>query len=327
MGNDYRHSFKSVREDFKSRGVFYTPPELAEFIKSLLPDDVDEIYDPSCGNGGLLAVFGDNVKKYGQDIYETQVAQAYERLKNFEGVAGDTLENPAFMGRKFRYIVANPPFSVKWREFSDERFENAPCLPPKSKADYAFILHILYMLAEGGKAVIMEFPGILYRSQREGKIRRWLIENNVIEKVIAVPGKKFEDTQIATCILVLNKSKNTADIVFRDEENGIERTVELSEISANDFTLSVNTYIQTEPEKEEINPIELNRNVMRQSVSQLEQDINLNFQFASIFPEHFPDLLWYVDEISRLDAIAQKKLKDWLAKRNENNPEHDIIRN
>ena len=229
----YRHSVKAVREQFKNNGVFYTPPELAEMMKSFLPQDIDEIYDPTCGNGNLLSAFGDNVKKYGQDIDYEQIEQARERLVNFTGISGDTLKEPAFRGRKFKNIIANPPFSIKWDGKSDERFEAAPCLPPNGKADYAFILHCLHYLSEDGTAVIMNFPGILYRGQREGKIRQWLIEQNYIDSVIHIPPNKFEDTSIATCILVLKKQRNTTDVLFINQEIDKTRRVQYKEIADN----------------------------------------------------------------------------------------------
>lgn len=95
------YSIKSIRQDFKNKGIFYTPENLSKFMRNLLPAKVDEIYDPTCGAGNLLSVFGDEVKKYGQDINSEQVEFAKTRLKNFEGVAGDTLKLPAFKGKKF----------------------------------------------------------------------------------------------------------------------------------------------------------------------------------------------------------------------------------
>ena len=242
----YRHSVKAVREQFKNNGVFYTPPELAEMMKSFLPQDIDEIYDPTCGNGNLLSAFGDNVKKYGQDIDYEQIEQARERLVNFTGISGDTLKEPAFRGRKFKNIIANPPFSIKWDGKSDERFEAAPCLPPNGKADYAFILHCLHYLSEDGTAVIMNFPGILYRGQREGKIRQWLIEQNYIDSVIHIPPNKFEDTSIATCILVLKKQRNTTDVLFINQEIDKTRRVQYKEIVDNGYNLSVSLYVAEE---------------------------------------------------------------------------------
>ena len=173
-----------------------------------MPNNITEIYDPTCGNGGLLSVFNDNVIKYGQELLEEQLNSARDTLINFNGAVGDTLINPAFIDKKFDYIIANPPFSIKWvPNIEDERFNIAPALAPQSKADYAFILHILYYLSEVGIAVILGFPGILYRGNSEYKIRKWLVDNNYIEKVVSVPGDKFVDTKITTIVFILNKNK------------------------------------------------------------------------------------------------------------------------
>lgn len=265
------YDIKSIRQDFKEKGIFYTQPELALFLKSFLPDDVEEIYDPTCGNGGLLSVFNDGVQKYGQDINAEQVHDAERRLKNFHGVIGDTLKEPAFIDRKFKYIIANPPFSIKWEPKTDERFEPLPCLPPPSKADYAFIAHILHYLAEGGTAVVLNFPGVLYRGNAEGKIRRWLVEQNYIDAVVAVDGGQFVDTKIATAVLVLKRNRSTTDIRFI--HNDLERIVPVSEIAENNFQLSVSSYISEIVEKEEIDPVALEIHARKAFLSRLEKEL------------------------------------------------------
>lgn len=266
------YDIKSIRQDFKEKGIFYTTPELANYLKSFLPADVKEIYDPTCGNGGLLSAFDDDVIKYGQDINEEQVKFAEEHLQNFFGVVGDTLKNPAFMDRKFKYIIANPPFSIKWEQFTDERFENLPVLPPKSKADYAFLAHILYYLQDDGMAVVLNFPGILYRGNAEGKIRQWFIENNYIDMVIEVDGGHFVDTKIATVVLVLRKNKETTDIKFI--HNDKEITVTQDEVEKNGYSLTVSYYIEEEVEKEEINPIELENTTRKAFLDKLRKELD-----------------------------------------------------
>ena len=169
------YHIKSIKEEFKSKGIFYTTNELALLIKSFVDIEIDEVYDPTCGDGALLSVFDDSVKKYGQEINEHQIEVAEKRLVNFTGYCGDTLKDPAFKDKKFKCIVANPPFSIKWEPpilngiFTDDRFKFIPALPPKSKADYAFILHILHYLDSDGIAVVLNFPGILYRGNSKGK--------------------------------------------------------------------------------------------------------------------------------------------------------------
>ena len=247
------YNLKSIKKEFAEKGVFYTPPELAEFIKSFIPQDVQEVYDPTCWDWWLLSVFPDDVKKYGQEINDHQLKIAQERVVNFEGVCEDTLKSPAFRGQKFKYIVANPPFSIKRDPKEDARFSDAPCLAPPSKADYAFILHCLYYLKTWGKAVILEFPWILYRGQKEWKIRQWLCEQWWIEKIIEVEGNKFTDTKIATVLLIFDKTKTNRNIWMESE--GIGREVSYEEISANGYILTPSHFIQKpEPQKTIIDP-------------------------------------------------------------------------
>ena len=182
-------SIKSIRQEFRKGGVFYTPPELAEKLKEYVDISVKTVYDPTCGAGNLLRVFDDDVEKYGQEIDAEQLHGI--DIPNFHGAAGNTLMCDAFPDIKFDCIVANPPFSVKWEPDkldNDPRFSAAPVMAPPSKADWAFMQHILYHLSDEGVAVVLEFPGILYRGQREGKIRQWFIENNYIDRVVNVPG-------------------------------------------------------------------------------------------------------------------------------------------
>lgn len=246
-------SIKNIRKEFKDNGIFYTPPELALRLKSYIDFEPDSVYDPTCGAGNLLRVFHENVKKYGQELDSEQLELI--DIPNFTGYAGDTLIDDKFQEMKFDCIVANPPFSVKWNPDgaqNDIRFKGCPALPPPSKADWAFMLHILYHLSDDGIAVVLEFPGILYRGQREGKVRKWFIEQNVIDRVVNIPGNTFEDTSIATCIIVLKKNRKTTDITFEDREK--QEVVSIEQIIENDYCLSPSLYIPDEIEKEEIDP-------------------------------------------------------------------------
>ena len=273
------YDIKSIRAEFKAKGVFYTSQELALFLKSFIPSDISEIYDPTCGDGALLSVFSDDTEKYGQEITGHQLEEARRRLHNFTGVRGDTLKDPAFFGRKFRGIVANPPFSIAWEPpqsnglFADDRFRLAPTLPPRSKADYAFILHIIHYLADDGVAVILGFPGILYRGNSEGVIRKWIVEQNYIEKVISIPGDKFVDTKIQTCALVLRKNKTTTDIEFIDDEKRRSRTAKLEEVAKNDYSLCVSRYIVEEAQKEHLDPNLLQNIARQETLRKLKADI------------------------------------------------------
>lgn len=300
------YSVKGIREKFKSQGIFYTPVELCLYLKSFLPEDVDEVYDPTCGRGNLLSVFDDNVKKYGQDLNEEELIVARETLVNFIGEIGDTLKNPAFIDKKFKNIIANPPFSVKWDQMPDDiRFNVAPALAPASKADWAFMLHILHMLDKDGVAVVMNFPGVLYRRNAEGKIRKWFVENNYIDKVVHIQGDKFEDTKIATCLIILKKNKINKDVLFIDSENDMERLVTFEEIEENDFNLSVNTYIQKEEIKEEIDIEEFSKETNELSLRNIEVALNFNLTQYQIFG--VGDFMDFINKLKKLIEEYERK--------------------
>lgn len=294
-------SIKNIRQEFKDNGIFYTPPELAEKLKSYVDIEPHSVYDPTCGAGNLLRVFPDAVQKYGQELDAEQLALV--DIPNFTGYAGDTLMDDGFAGMKFECIVANPPFSVKWNpdELKDDiRFRGCDALPPPSKADWAFMLHILHHLADNGVAVVLEFPGILYRGQREGKVRRWFIENNYIDRVVNIPGNTFEDTSISTCIIVLKKNRQTTDVIFEDGER--TATVPRNVIIDNDFTLSVNTYLLEEAQKEEIDIDAVNKSSVKNVLNLVEATFQSLMELQKIFTDNF-----YIDELREgLKKILEK---------------------
>lgn len=296
------YNIKNIREEFKSKGIFYTQPEQAEYLKSLIDVEFTEVYDPTCGDGGLLSVFPDDIPKFGQEINDHQLAVANERLVNFTGVCADTLKEPAFMDRKFSCIVANPPFSISWEHpqtglFGDVRFNEAPALAPKSKADYAFLLHILHLLKDDGIAVVLNFPGILYRGQKEGLIRKWIVDNNWIEKVIHIPGKKFVDTTIATAVLVMKKNKTTTNIAFINSEINLSRVVSLNEVIENDYNLSVSSYVQPEEEKIIIDPVDLQRKARKGMIIRLQKDIEMDKMICELEGWDFNG---YLDDLKKV---------------------------
>lgn len=279
-------SIKNIRKEFKENGVFYTPTELALKLKSYIDITPKAVYDPTCGAGNLLKVFPEEIQKYGQEIYEDQLKQI--DISNFTGKCGDTLKQDMFKEMKFDAIVANPPFSVRWNpeELKDDpRFSEAPAMPPRSKADWAFMLHIIYHLSEKGTAAVLEFPGILYRGQSEGKIRRWFVEQNYIDRVVEVPGNTFEDTSICTCIIVLKRQRDTTDIIF--ERNNKQVIVERGEVESNDFTLSPNMYIPDDAPKETIDIDSTNKNVVRNCLKNVKTTMRSLLELQKQFGENF----------------------------------------
>lgn len=297
------YNLKSIKKEFKAKGIFYTTNETALLMKSFIDIEVNEVYDPTCGDGSLLSVFDDDVKKYGQEINNHQLEEAKNRLNNFCGYCGDTLKDPAFNDKKFKCIVANPPFSIAWEPpipngfFTDDRFKNVPALPPKSKADYAFILHIIHYLASDGIAVVLNFPGILYRGNKEGEIRRWLIENNFIDKIIRIPSKTFIDTTIETALIIFKKNKTTTDVTFIDYEKDKSYVASFEEIKRNDFVLSINSFIKEEVIKVKYDPKELQINSRESMIKKIKADIEFDKMVCELEGYDFNEYLYSLQNV------------------------------
>jgi type I restriction enzyme M protein len=296
----------------KSGGEFFTPQHVSKLIAQLAmhqQTSVNKIYDPACGSGSLLLQakkhFDAHVIEdgfWGQEINHTtyNLARMNMFLHNinydkFNIQLGDTLENPQFWEDKpFDAIVSNPPYSVKWignddpTLINDDRFAPAGVLAPKSKADFAFVLHALSYLSSKGRAAIVCFPGIFYRGGAEQKIRQYLIDNNYIETIISLAPNLFFGTTIAVNILVLSKHKTDtqtqfidASGLFKKETNTntltdahIERIMQVFDskdaiehfaqsipfetIAANDYNLSVSSYIEAKDNREVVDIMKLN---------------------------------------------------------------------
>ena len=299
----------------KSGGEFYTPQEVSELLTRLAvvgKKSVNKVYDPACGSGSLLLksakILGkDNVRNgfYGQEINLTTYNLCRINMflhdidyDKFNIACEDTLVSPQHWDDEpFEVIVSNPPYSIKWIGddnsilINDPRYSPAGVLAPKSKADFAFIMHSLAWLATNGTASIVCFPGIFYRSGAEQKIRRYLIDNNFVDCIIQLPDNLFFGTSIATCIMVLKKNKKDNNTLFIDatkecikvtnnnkltEENinniikifknredveYIAKLVSNKEIAENDYNLSVSTYVEKEDTREKIDIVELNKKI------------------------------------------------------------------
>ncbi|ELN2578871.1 N-6 DNA methylase [Enterobacter kobei] len=295
------HNLKAIRKSFRDRGVFYTPPELALKLSAFVDFRPKRVYDPTCGDGALLSIFPDDVEKFGQEIDASQLAVAEGRLKNFRGYAGDTLVDDGFAGEKFDLIIANPPFSVRWTPSEvDERFSCAPCVPPASKGDFAFLLHILSHLSDDGLAVVLCYPGVLYRGGREGRIRQWMVENGFIHRVASIPGNTFVDTAIPTCVIAFDKRKAAAEIEFIDGDNIIR--VSMKCVAENDYNLTPSRYMRSDTafiplSKQERMAMELD--ARRATLDRLRNDLHFSRMVCDM--EGFP-FSTYLDDI---DAITQ----------------------
>lgn len=296
----------------KSGGEYYTPQEVSELltrIATLGKTEVNKVYDPACGSGSLLLkaakILGkDNVRQgfFGQEINITTYNLCRINMflhdigyDKFDIAHGDTLINPKHWDDEpFEVIVSNPPYSIKWEGkdntllINDPRFAPAGVLAPKSKADLAFIMHSLAWLATDGTAAIVCFPGVMYRGGAEQKIRKYLVDNNYIDTIIQLPDNLFYGTSIATCIMVLKKSKTDNATLFidaskefikvtnsnkltqeninhiveiyskREDKEYVSKLVQNSDIAKEDYNLSVSTYVEKEDTREKIDIKALN---------------------------------------------------------------------
>lgn len=308
----------------KSGGEFFTPQHVSKLIAQLAmhkQTSVNKIYDPACGSGSLLL----QAKKhfdahtiedgfFGQELNHTtyNLARMNMFLHNvnydkFNIQLGDTLIEPQFGDDKpFDAIVSNPPYSVKWvgsddpTLINDDRFAPAGVLAPKSKADFAFVLHALSYLSSKGRAAIVCFPGIFYRGGAEAKIRQYLVDNNYVETVISLAPNLFYGTTIAVNILVLarNKKETTTQFIdasglFKKETNNnvlldshIEQimavfdskenvdhfalSVPLEQVAANGYNLSVSSYVEAKDTREVVDITALNSKIAGIVVRQAE---------------------------------------------------------
>ncbi|KXU36038.1 restriction endonuclease [Cephaloticoccus capnophilus] len=308
----------------KSGGEFFTPQQVSKLVAQLAMHKqtrVNKIYDPACGSGSLLLQakkhFDAHIIEdgfYGQEINHTtyNLARMNMFLHNinydkFNIQLGDTLRNPHFGDEKpFDAIVSNPPYTLKWigsddpTLINDDRFAPAGVLAPKSKADFAFVLHALHYLSAKGRAAIVCFPGIFYRGGAEQKIRQYLVDNNYVESVISLAPNLFFGTTIAVNILVLSKHKPDtttqfidASALFKKETNNntlldthidkimqifdskadaahFSKSVAFEAIAKNDYNLSVSSYVQAKDTREVVDIAKLNAE-LKTTVARIDQ--------------------------------------------------------
>jgi type I restriction enzyme M protein len=308
----------------KSGGEFFTPQEVSELLARIAVvgrSSVNKVYDPACGSGSLLLKFAkvlgkENVRRgfFGQEINLTTYNLARINMflhdinyEHFDLAHGDVLIDPAHLDDEpFEAIVSNPPYSTRWEGdgnsllINDPRYAPAGVLAPKAKADLAFTMHMLSWLAVNGTAAIVQFPGVLYRSGAEKKIRQYLIDNNYVDAVIQLPPDLFFGTTIATCILVLKKSKKGNAVLFIDAsaefvrlsnknklteahqqrildaftarapEDHFAALVENSAIADNGYNIAVTSYIEAEDNREAVDIKHLNTQIAEVVARQVE---------------------------------------------------------
>ena len=318
IGDSYEYLISHFASDAgKKGGEFFTPSAVSTLLAKLVePKEGDRIYDPTCGSGSLLIkaskeVGNNNFRLYGQESNGTTVSLAKMNmfLHDINDAViewGDTIGNPLHLEnghlKKFDVVVANPPFSLdKWgaehaSEDKYKRFERG--VPPKSKGDYAFLLHMIASLNENGRMGVVLPHGVLFRGASEGKIRKQLIDENLLDAVIGLPSNLFFGTSIPAVILIFKKGRENRDILFIDasrefdkdkNQNSINEKhiakicdtyhqrkeiekyshiADIEEIKENDYNLNIPRYVDTFEEEEKINIEET-----KQNITQIENDL------------------------------------------------------
>jgi type I restriction enzyme M protein len=290
----------------KKAGEFYTPQQVSSILAQLVTvgkEKLKSVYDPTCGSGSLLLRVAKEVKEvgafYGQEMNPTTYNLCRMNMimhdvhyKRFDIKNEDTLERPQHYDQRFEAIVANPPFSANWSAsplfMTDERFSAYGKLAPSSKADFAFVQHMIHQLDDNGTMAVVLPHGVLFRGAAEGHIRQYLIkEKNYLDAVIGLPANIFYGTSIPTCILVLKKDRNTdtersRSVLFIDASQHFEKVktqnvlrkedidkiistyenrvsedkysyvATLAELAENDYNLNIPRYVDTFEEEEEI---------------------------------------------------------------------------
>lgn len=299
----------------KKAGEFYTPQEVSTILAKIVTTGktrLRSVYDPTCGSGSLLLRVAKEVEEVGTFFGQEMTPTTYNlcrmnlimhgvHFKQFDIKNEDTLERPQHLEHRFDAVVANPPFSAKWTAsdlfLSDERFANYGRLAPKTKADFAFVQHMLHQVADGGTVATILPHGVLFRGSSEEHIRKHLIETeNVLDAVIGLPANIFYGTSIPTCILVLKKGReHTDNVLFIDASEHFEKVKTQNRLRPEDIDKIIDTYRErtSEDKYSHVATMEEIR----------ENDFNLNIpRYVDTFEEEEPvDLAAVTAEIRSLD--------------------------
>lgn len=335
LGNAYMYLIGEFASGAgKKGGEFYTPDEVSELLAKLVnPKPGDRIFDPTCGSGSLLIKVAEQVRDkdnknskdfalYGQE--SNGDTWALSKLNMFlHGMDGariewcDTINNPQLIEgdhlMKFDIVVANPPFSLdKWgyENAETDRFKRfLRGIPPKSKGDYAFILHMIDTTLPDGRIGVIVPHGVLFRGAAEGKIRQKLIEENLLEAVIGLPSNLFFGTGIPAAIMIFNKAKKSKEVIFIDASKEYQDGKKQNKLREKDIEKIVTTY-------QNFDTIEKYSNVVTLKDIK-ENDFNLNIpRYVDTFEEEEPiDLAKVKEEIRSLEgelSAIRKEMESYL---------------
>lgn len=300
----------------KKAGEFYTPPAVSTILAKIVTtgkDRLKSVYDPTCGSGSLLLRVAREVEwvgdYYGQEMNRTTYNLCRMNMilhdvhyRNFDIKQEDTLEHPQHLDMRFEAVVANPPFSAKWSanplHLSDDRFSQYGKLAPASKADFAFVQHMLYQLDDSGTMAVILPHGVLFRGAAEGHIRKYLIsERNWLDAVIGLPANIFYGTGIPTCILVFKKCReNPKDILFIDASTCFEKGKNQNYLRPRDIDRIVGTYRNRTVEEK------FSYRATLEAIAENEYNLNIP-RYVDTFEEEEPvDLAAVTAELKSLEA-------------------------
>ncbi|GEO47059.1 type I restriction-modification system subunit M [Companilactobacillus kimchii] len=343
----------------KKAGEFYTPHQVSEVLAKLVTIDLNpkedkpSVYDFACGSGSLLLTVQEQIKNrslfyYGQELNTTTYNLARMNLMmhdvsymNMDLRNADTLESDWPDGidssgvdhpRSFDMVVANPPYSAHWNnednKMKDPRFKEYGGLAPKTKADYAFLLHGLYHLSNEGTMAIVLPHGVLFRGAKEEKIRKALLNKNQIDAVIGLPAGLFYSTGIPTLVMVLKKNKTNKDVMFIDASNNFEKGKNQNILRDDDINKIINTYKERKDVDKyahiapmsEIEENEFNLNIPRYvDTFEPEPEIDLGEVTKEIrennkkIMENKNELLSMMKELTSSDEKTQNDLDDFIS--------------
>ncbi|MCK9151538.1 type I restriction-modification system subunit M [Methanobacterium alcaliphilum] len=327
LGDAYEYLIsKFASSAGKKAGEFYTPQQVSKILAKIVTigkKQLKNVYDPTCGSGSLLLRVSRESKVsdfYGQELNQTTYNLARMNMilhdvkyEDFDIQQGDSLENPRHLGMKFEAIVANPPFSAKWSSdkhfLDDERFSVYGKLAPKSKADFAFVQHMVYHLEENGTMAVVLPHGVLFRGAAEGVIRKYLIaEKNYLDAVIGLPANIFYGTSIPTTILVFKKCReDDADVFFIDASKYFEKVKNQNKLRTEDIDRIIDSYQKRE---------NMDKFAHAATLEEIkDNDYNLNIpRYVDTFEEEEPvdldalvlELEKIEDEIIEVDAEIEK---------------------
>lgn len=326
----------------KSAGEFYTPQQVSKILSKIVgqgKEKLKNVYDPTCGSGSLLLRVARETevgKYYGQELTSTTFNLARMNMMlhgvpydRFDIRNANTLTEPQHLDHKFEAIVANPPYSAQWSAdaslLTDERFSSYGKLAPKSKADFAFVQHMIHHLDDNGIMAVVLPHGVLFRGAAEGVIRKFLIEKkNYLDAVVGLPANIFYGTSIPTCILIFKKCRKEEDnILFIDASNDFEKgknsnflrdadvekivkayserksvakyshLATLKEIAENDYNLNIPRYVDNSEEK-----VDIDLTVVQSTIDKIDAEIiELNLKISTLINE--------LSEDPQVDAIKK----------------------